>query len=260
MKSNHIIKGGKWIKFLMVALFCLMMSPTLSHAFFWGKVKNFSADQVVISPKGKVMSTTKLYGTQDAYRMDGMPVGGKGVSRDLTFLGFQKQNKQYIYNHKKKLYFESRLNEDDILRAAKAYKNPDSEQILGKEKVSGYMCVKKKVTSTMRVMGIKNTSTVILWQSDKFEFPLRTQDENGQIVEFRKIKTNKPSAKLFILPKGYKKVNSMMAVMGMDFATMVGKEEKDDDYDDDANNDDANDDVNNKDVKKKVFGLLKSLF
>lgn len=233
MESNRIIHSGKWIKFLGVAFFCFMLFPSSSQAFFWGKINSFSANQVVLSPDGKVMSTTKLYCTPDAYRMDGMPMGGKegGKIPNLTFLGFQKLDKQYIYNHDIKVYFESQLDENDILRAAKAYKNPDSEQILGNEKVSGYECVKKEVTSTMTVMGTNITNTIILWKSDKFEMPLRTQDENGRIVEIRNIDTSEPSKKLFRRLPGYKKVDNMMAAMGMDFAAMIKQEVAEDDDD-----------------------------
>lgn len=168
------------------------------------------------------MSTSKLYITPDAFRMDGLPMGGQGgITRNLSILGFKKLNRQYIYNHDKKLFFESQLDEDGMLEKMKSYENVDSENVLGKEKVSGYKCVKKEVTTTMTMMGTKITSTEILWQSDKFEFPLRIQMEKGQIMEFRNIDMGKPSKKLFRRPTGYKKVNNMMAVMGMDFAAIA---------------------------------------
>ena len=176
----------------------------------------------MISPDGKVMSTSKLYVTPDAYRMDGLPMGGQGgVTRNLSFLGFKKQNRQYIYNHDKKLYFESQLDGDNMLEKLKSPENIDSEKTLGKEKVSGYKCVKKEVTTTMEMMGRKVTTTQILWQNDQFEFPLRIQMENGRIMELRNIDEGKPSKKMFRHPAGYKKVDNMMAVMGMDFGTMV---------------------------------------
>lgn len=224
------IHNSSWIKFLWVVLFYFMIFSPSSYALLGGEIESFSADQVVIFSDGKVMSTTKLYITPNAYRMDGMPIGGQGVvTRNLTFLGFKKQNKQYVYNHDKKLFFESQLDEDDMLRELKSYENVDSKRIIGKEKVSGYKCVKKEVTTTMTMMGIKNTSTKILWQSDKFEFPLRTQQENGQIMELRNIDTGKPSKKLFRRPTGYKRVNNMMAVMGMDVAAMAREKSAADD-------------------------------
>ena len=228
MKSDRNTYPTTLIKFFWIALalLCLMVSTSPSHALWEGEITSFSADQVMISPAGKVLSTTKLYITPEAYRMDGMPIGSQeGVTRNLTFLGFKKQNKQYIYNHDKKLYFESQLDEDDMLQKLKSSENIDSERILGKEKVSGYKCVKKEVTKTMTMMGTTHTSTEILWQSDKFEFPLRIRQEDGQIMEFRNIDTDEPSKKLFRRPTGYKRVDNMMAVMGMDFAAMARERE-----------------------------------
>ena len=228
MKSDRNTYPTTLIKFFWIALalLCLMVSTSPSHALWEGEITSFSADQVMISPAGKVLSTTKLYITPEAYRMDGMPIDSReGVTRNLTFLGFKKQNKQYIYNHDKKLYFESQLDEDDMLQKLKSSENIDSERILGKEKVSGYKCVKKEVTKTMTMMGTTHTSTEILWQSDKFEFPLRIRQEDGQIMEFRNIDTDEPAKKLFRRPTGYKRVDNMMAVMGMDFAAMAQERE-----------------------------------
>jgi len=222
MESGNKVHRAAWIKLFLVVLCCFILLPSSSYAFFGGKVKSFTADQVVISPDGKVLGTSKLYITPDVYRMDGLPTGGQGgMTQNLTILGFKKQNKQYIYNHDKKLFFESQLDEDGMMEKMKSYENADSETILGKEKVSGYKCVKKEVTTTMTMMGTKITSTEIVWQSDKFEFPLRIQMEGGQIMEFRNIDKGKPAKKLFRRPVGYKKVNNMMAVMGMDFAARV---------------------------------------
>ena len=222
MESVNTIHRFTWTKFFWVALVCFMVAPSSSHALFGGKIESFSADQVMISSDGKVLNTSKLYITPDVYRMDGLPMGGQGgVTRNLSILGFKKLNKQYIYNHDKKIFFESQLDEEDMLKKFKSYENVDSEKVLGKEKVSGYKCVKKEVTTTMTMMGMKHTSTEILWQSDKFEFPLRIRMEEGQIMEFRNIDTGKPSKKLFRRPTGYKKVDNMMAVMGIDFGDMA---------------------------------------
>ena len=256
MESVNTIHRSTWTKFFWVVLACFIMAPLSSHAFFGGKIKSFSADQVMISSDGKVMSTSKLYITPDAYRMDGLPTGGQGgVTRNLSILGFKKQNKQYIYNHDKKLFFESQLDEEDMLKKLKSYENVDSEKILGKEKVGGYKCVKKEVTTTMTMMGTKITSTEILWQSDKFEFPLRIQMEEGQIMEFRNIDKGKPSKKLFKRPTGYKRVDNMMAVMGLDFAAMAREETKSDDEDQQA----APEDISDADVEEMMATMKQAM-
>jgi hypothetical protein len=121
MEFVNTIHRSIWAKLFLVVLFCFMISPSSSHALFGGKIESFSADQVMISPDGKVMSTSKLYITPDVYRMDGLPMSGQGgITRNLTILGFKKQNKQYIYNHDKKLFFESQLDENDMLEKMKS--------------------------------------------------------------------------------------------------------------------------------------------
>ena len=232
MKSANKIHRDTWVKLFLAVLCCFMISPSFSHALFGGKIESFSADQVMISPDGKVMGTSKLYITPDAYRMDGLPTGSQGgMTQNLTVLGFKKQNKQYIYNHDKKLFFESPLDENDMLEKMKSSENVGSEKILGKEKISGYKCVKKEMTRTMTMMGRKITTTQIEWWNDKFEFPLRIKQENGHMTEFRNIDKGKPSKKLFRRPVGYKRVNNMMAAMGMGFAAMAGQDRASDDKD-----------------------------
>jgi len=254
MKFINMINHSIWVKLSLALLISLMILPLSSHAFFGSKIENFSADQVVISPDGKVMSTSKLYFTKDAYRIDGLPMAGPGgMARNLTILGFKKQNKQYIYNHDKKLFFESPLDENGMLEKMKSSDNIDSEKILGKEKVSGYKCVKKEVTRTMTMMGTKITTTQIEWQNDKFEFPLRIQQEAGYMTEFRNIDKGKASKKLFQRPVGYKKVTNMMAVMGMDIAAMVRQERALDDKDEQEAAPQANiENMNAEDMMAKI--------
>jgi hypothetical protein len=211
---------------LFLALLFVMASAYAALGFFEGKIENFSADMVIISADGKVVSTSKIYITPEAMRMDGMPMAGQhGMPKldNLTTISFTDKNREYIFNHDKKLFFEADLDkqeQDMVMDMKKRYENVDEVIVLGKEKVSGYNCTKKMVTTTVDLMGIKITSTETIWQSDQFEMPLRIQDEEGVIMEYRNIDTKKPSSKLFELPAGYKKVGNIMEVMGMDFSSM----------------------------------------
>ncbi|MFV9644726.1 MAG: DUF4412 domain-containing protein [Desulfobacterales bacterium] len=256
MESANRVHRNTWAKFFLVILVCFIMAPLSSHALLGGKIESFSADQVMISPAGKVMSTSKLYITPDVYRMDGLPTGGQGgITRNLSILGFKKQNKQYIYKHDKKLFFESQLDENDMLEKMKSSENVDSERVLGKGKVSGYNCVKKEVTTTMTMMGTKITTTQIVWVSDRFEFPLRTKMEDGQIMEFRNIDKGEPSKKLFRRLTGYKKVDNMMAAMGMDFGAMAREEAKSDDDKQQA----APEDISDVDVEEMMATMKQAM-
>ncbi len=221
--------------FLVIGI--MLTCGTSAHALFGGKVESFSADQVVIAPDGKEMGTARLYVTPDAQRMDGIPGGGpRGQMMNMTIISFKNQNKQYIYNHDKKLVYDANIDEAAMMKDLKAYENVDETEVLGKEKVSGYSCVKKRITTASTIMGIKTTATTILWQSDKIDFPLRIKSENGGMSELRNIDTDEPSKKLFEPLPGYKEVGNLMAVMGMDFTAMA---REDNDAMEDAADDEA---------------------
>jgi len=46
-------------------------------------------------------------------------------------------------------------------------------------------------------MNMDITHTHTIWESDKFEMPLRIKDDEGNISELRNIDTRKPAARLF---------------------------------------------------------------
>ncbi|MCD4720308.1 MAG: DUF4412 domain-containing protein [Desulfobacula sp.] len=215
------IKYKPEIRLLGFILLVFLFIPQSSHALFGGKIDSFTADQVMISPKGKVMSTSKLYITPDAFRMDGIPGTGshKGMEKqDLSIFGFTDKNAQYMFNHTKKLYYK--IDQDDENMGIKDFKSAELVKVLGKEKVSGYKCVKKKVTTTTKIYGMTHTDTLIIWESDKFQMPLKTKGSTGHGMEIRNIKKGAPDKKYFKLPKGYKEVGNIMAAMGMDFGRM----------------------------------------
>lgn len=216
----------------LVILSVLLLLPNFSFALFGGKVESFSADFVAIDKNGKVVSTTKIYVTPDASRMDGMPgqMPNQGAGKkqpDITSITLHKEQMGYLYNHDDKLVFETTEEDSkEMIGIMKGMNDVSSEKVLGKEKVSGYKCVKKEVVSTFKFMGMTQKHKSIVWQSDRFEMPLRTQDEEGEITELRNIKTGKQSKKLFKPLKGYKKVNNIMAVMGMDFSSMMREDDE----------------------------------
>lgn len=223
MKAKVLVRG-KSLLFLWVGLICFLGSATPAVGFSGGKIKNYSAEMVMISPDGKTISTSKLYITPEAYRMDGIPgMGAAGMLEgDMTILIFPQRNQEYVYNHDKKLVFVG-THDESGMKAMQRFDHPISERVLGKEKVSGYACTKKEVTTSNAWMGMDGTSTDIIWQSDQFDMPLRILNDEGYRTELRRIVAKKPDSKLFRPLTGYRKVDNLMAVMGMDFANMVQK-------------------------------------
>jgi len=155
----------------------------------------------------------------------------------------QDLKKHWMINPAKKLYCEQPYNEKELQKAVKSLEG--KEKILGTEKVNGYKCTKKEVENTVEVMGFSRTSTATVWQSKRFEMPLRTRDEHGG-TDMKDIVEKKPNAKLFELPKGYKKVDNMFAL----FASF-------DEPEDDASEDDASEDESG--AMKMPPGMMEKL-
>ncbi len=220
MASGLSFRKEKLIGVLIFALIIFLFNSHFSTALAGRKITSFSAEQVEISPQGRVVNTSNIYITPDKIKIDGMPGAGGDNSRNISMLILKKQKQQYFINHDKKLYFQTLSDEDQLEQQLRSFKDVQQEKTLGREKISGFKCTKKQITTSFDVMGIKSTHTMLVWQSDRLEIPLKTKTEDGGITELRNIKKGSPSGKHFRLPKGYKKVSNMMEVFGMNFEEM----------------------------------------
>lgn len=201
---------------VMVLVVLSVFSPCPSHAFLDGKIKSFSADYVYLTPHGKVASTSKIYVTPDAMRIDGLigrDKAQKMPKADISMLYFKDRHEAYMINNDKKIYAGMNFNSESM--GIKDFKNAKVIKVLGKERVSGYDCVKKLVSTTFKIMGMTMTHKTTIWVSDRFDMPLRTKTERGDVMELRNIKPGTPDKMRFRLPAGYKKVDSVVTVMNI---------------------------------------------
>lgn len=207
MNKNLFLSKSLWV-LCCITLGLLMGSAAESHG---GKIKNFSADQVFVDPGGKVQNRGNLYVSADKVRMESVVPGHEG---NMVVI-FRKDLKlQWMMNPKDKTYFEKAVNEEDMQKAFSKGTEKGKEEDLGTEKVSGYKCRKKRIEMTTEFMGYKRKSQSVVWISDQFEMPLRTQTEDGALVELRNIKKGKQSKDLFEIPAGYKKVAGLFQLYG----------------------------------------------
>jgi hypothetical protein len=204
-------------------LFPICLSLALSLAFSSmaraGKLKEYSADQF-LTQKGKEQQVGKIYVSKDKMRMEhAMP----GEMEKMFIIVRQDKKLTWTIFPGKKKYIESTLTEEDM-------KNPAGmsghggmnvktrEENLGSETISGYKCDKKRIESTMQMMGREITGRSTVWVSEELGFPIRTENENGTVTELRYIKTGSQDDGLFELPSGFAKAANIMEVMqeGMD--------------------------------------------
>jgi hypothetical protein len=116
--------------------------------------------------------------------------------------------------HEAFLHSKTEIDENEFTGLAMSHVKNRKEKSLGEETVNGYRCAKKEIEAEVEVMGFKSTSRTLVWQSPKFDMPLRTRGENGHVTELRNIREEKPAAALFEVPAGCSRVADMMELMG----------------------------------------------
>lgn len=178
---------------------------------FAQKVNDFTADQVTLDPDGKPVAQSKVYFSGGKMRIDdAMPQSGT----KLIVISRGDLKKMYMINAGKNTYTESEIDENEFTGLAMSHVKNRKEKALGEETVNGYRCAKKEIEAQVEVMGFKSTSRTVVWQSPKFDMPLRTRGEDGHVTELRNIREEKPAAALFEVPAGCSRVADMMELMG----------------------------------------------
>ena len=243
MGEKGVLQIRKTDGWVLLSLAMVLFCATAALALPDGKITAFTADQVYMDPSGKVVSTAKFYVTPEKMAMNGMPAGPEGQT--LSVIVFKNDKRQCTLNTQKKLYFEGPLNDQKLMQDMKATKTDKTEKILGTEMVCGFKCTKKEMGSTVEFMGTKRKIKQTVWVTDMLDMPVRTQTEDGSITELRNLEKGMPAAKYFEIPKDFKKVPNMMAVMGMEFSEDEGEDK-------DLEQEDAN-------PKNRSFDLPKDL-
>ncbi|MCL2790827.1 MAG: DUF4412 domain-containing protein [Desulfobulbus sp.] len=120
------------------------------------------------------------------------------------------QHKMYIFNEANKSYMEFPFNKNKFTPADLAMGMVDIKQEkVGTETVNGYTATKYRITTKV----MNKTITAFQWIAPEFDpMPIRTESE-GVIHEMRDIKTGRPDASLFEVPKGYTHDKTMEDMM-----------------------------------------------
>ncbi|MFH1157172.1 MAG: DUF4412 domain-containing protein [Pseudomonadota bacterium] len=193
---------------LLALTFLSWPSPVLSK----GMIKSYTATQVYTDPEGKATGQGQVFVTPGKMRMDGMPGAGPGQNLSIIILEDKKLN--YTINMDKKLYMEHVLTDKDMAAFGMDHTVQKEETVLGTETVNGFSCTKKKIISTVNIMGFSTKTTMTVWTSDRIAMPLRTRMQDGRQTELQGIQETTPKKSVFEIPKDFKKVDSIMELMG----------------------------------------------
>lgn len=178
------------------------------------KYKEYSARQVIIH-QGNEQTASTLYVAPGKMRIEHH---SPGADHSMVIIIRQDKKLTWTLFPEKKTFLESALTEEDMKKYVdipQAPKGADvKEEILGKETINGYPCTKRRIETTVEVMGKKMRSSSTIWMSDMFEVPLRTQHDSGTIVELRNITPAPQRASLFEIPEGFTKISHISEAFG----------------------------------------------
>ncbi len=199
----------------ILLILALILFFAVPHSVAGKKITHFIADQVMTSPDGQIQNNSKIFVTPEKIRIDNL-MPEQQNSQNISAIYLTENKEQIMINHTKKLYSISVLDEALLKQYTQTAQSSEKVKVIGKEKVNGYKCTIKETSQTFKMMGMTMNMNMTTWVSDKFQMPLRTKTEDGTVTELKNINKTKPKSSVFSIPKGYKKVASMMEAMGMD--------------------------------------------
>lgn len=166
-----------------------------------GKIEEYSAKQVFKDPSGRA-ATHNLFVTPDKMRMEMRSPREEG---SIVMIYRKDKGVTWTLFPEEKFYIEAKLDEAKLQKTFGEIPMDVKKEDLGTETVNGFKCCKMRVETTTRIMGreIKSTSTV--WTSDRLDFPVRSQGEDGGVIDLRDVKPGSQPADLFEIPAGYTK-------------------------------------------------------
>jgi len=206
---KYSFKNNSWIVLCFFLGLIIISAPAFA---FLGKIKSFTADQIITNREGAIIGNSKLYVTPEKIRYE-MTASEQQPGMVMIFRKDLKVN--WMLRPDNRMYLENPLDEKEMEKTLKTFALSKSETSLGNETINGFKCEKKQVEVEVTVMGFTTKSKSTVWISDKIDYPIRTQSENGSIAELRNIKDGEPDDSYFNIPNGYKQAANMLELMGV---------------------------------------------
>ena len=221
MKRLHLHKV--YLTKLLLPFIIFIFQLGISNAQAESVITNFSADNVTINAGGQQTAIGKLYVSDNAIRVDGIPSMAmlKGIKLNLSVLLLKQSGMQYVYNHDKKSVYISSISKSIFTGDYKSMGDIKVGNSIASEMVSGYLADKKSMLINYSLAGQTISTNMFTWENSRFKFPLKLMDEGGNIQILKNIQLGEPAANVFVPLSGYQKVDSLMAVLGLDFSNIM---------------------------------------
>ena len=179
---------------LTVTVFCVSCGR--------GKITEYSAEMAHSGPNYKSPHVAKLFVVPQKIRVENpMP---DNLGPGIVIIREDKGIMQMIMS-KKNTYFEIPMTKKNNF--GQLGRIPDDAKVkeLGVETINGYKCKKKRVETIAKSMSRSKIVKSTVWISDLFDIPIKTEYEDGRIMELRNIKPGRQSEELFKMSSKCKK-------------------------------------------------------
>lgn len=208
MSGRYLTMRG--VSALAQAVIFLMLASSLLHA---GDLGSYALTQFSTGPGGGQKAETKWFVTPDKSRTEMAPDAGNPGGAVVVITRRDKGVSWTLFPAKN-AYMERALQEGGLRKLGERFKANLKVEDLGRDKVLGHDCQKQKVRSQVRLgtQTVKNVQTV--WNCADFDIPLRVDGEDGSRIRTTKLEVGPQSEGLFQVPRDYKKVESLMDIMG----------------------------------------------
>lgn len=167
-----------------------------------GKLTEFSAEMVHSDPTDKSSHVAQLFVTPQKIRVENPTLDKRGPG--IIIIREDKGVMQMIMP-KKKTFFEIPMTKENNF--GQLGRIPDDAKVkeLGVEEINGFKCRKKQVETIAKSMLRSKVVKSTVWISDRLEIPVKTEYDDGRIMEVRNIKAGRQPEELFKVSSDYTK-------------------------------------------------------
>lgn len=176
------------------------------------ETESYAITQVSNGPGGGQKALTRWFVTPEKSRNDMAPDASDAASYVVVITRRDKGLAWTLFPTRK-AYIERALEEDELRRLGRRFRADLKVEELGKDRVLGHDCDKRRVRGEVKIGSRKVKSVQTVWQCGAFDIPLRIEGDDGSRTRTTEVKVGPQPDRLFEVPRGYRKAENLTDVM-----------------------------------------------
>jgi hypothetical protein len=188
----------------------LILLPTVCLP---GEIGSYEMTQLATGPGGGRSAATRWFITPDKSRTEMSPDAANPAG-SLVVITRRDRGVAWTLFPSRKAFMERPLDEGETKALGERFRSNLKVEDLGREMIMGHACHKQRVRGEVPIGSRKVRSVQTVWQCDGFDIPLRIEGEDGSRVRTTELNVGPQPDGLFEVPRGYRKVDSLMEALG----------------------------------------------